>query len=258
MSGKAGPSIVTNGLVLSLDASDKNSYTSGSTTWYNLSGNNNGTLTNGPTFNNSNGGRLVLDGSNDYIEFSTRNINLEFQPLQPYSIFCWVYNLTGNVNGGGIVSNMVDTSPYTGWDLWVNNTTQVAAHLISSWSTNAIKIAITFDYAGNANKWVNIGYTYNGTSPANATDALNSINFYINGFLFTTGKTNDIADGFDTTSQTTTYNTSQRLRIGSRWASGVGSSIIPLTISNAIIYNRALSAVEILQNYNAVKGRFGL
>jgi hypothetical protein len=62
-----GPTISTNGLVLALDAGDRNSYVSGSTTWNDLVGLNNGTLTNGPTFNSANGGSIVFDGTNDYV-----------------------------------------------------------------------------------------------------------------------------------------------------------------------------------------------
>jgi len=65
-------SIVTSGLVLYLDAGNASSYSGTGTTWTDLSGNgNNGTLINGPTFNSANGGSIVFDGSNDYIQFST-------------------------------------------------------------------------------------------------------------------------------------------------------------------------------------------
>jgi len=254
------PSLVMNGLILCLDAGNTKSYPGSGTTWTDLSGNgNNGTLTNGPTFNSSNGGSIVFDGSNDYAEVTTRNTNLEFQPTQPHSIFCWVYNLTGST-GSSIISNMDNNgSTYPGWDFWVNSTTEIAAHLISSWSANTLKVAITFDYAANANKWVNIGYTYNGTSPANATNALNSINFYVNSVLTTTGKRNaNATDGFNTTSETISYNSSQRLRVSSRWTSGGVSFPSAFRMSNASIYNRELSASEIKQNFNALKGRHGI
>ena len=63
-----GPgNIVTNGLVLYLDAANYQSYVSGSTTWYDLSGNNNsGSLINGPTYNSGNAGSIVFDGIDDY------------------------------------------------------------------------------------------------------------------------------------------------------------------------------------------------
>jgi len=250
--------IIQNGLVLNLDAGASTSYPGSGTTWTDLSGNsNNGTLTNGPTYSSSNGGSIVFDGSNDYVEVTTRNTNLEFQPTQPYSVFCWVYNLS-STGGNTIISNMQGTSTYPGWDMYAQ-TNEIAAHLISSWSTNAIKIAISFDFSANANKWVNIGYTYNGTSPANDTNALNSINFYVNGVLTTTGKNiSGSTDGFDTISETITYNTSQRLRVASRWVSGAPSDLAAFTMSNSLIYNRALTAAEIQQNFNALRGRYGI
>ena len=68
MSRKNGPSIATNGLVLYLDAANRQSYVSGSTSWNDISNNGNtGTLTNGPTFNSGSGGSIIFDGTNDYI-----------------------------------------------------------------------------------------------------------------------------------------------------------------------------------------------
>jgi len=62
-----GSRIVTDGLVLALDASDRNSFVSGSTIWNDLSGNgNNGTLVNGPTFDSGSGGSIVFNRSTQY------------------------------------------------------------------------------------------------------------------------------------------------------------------------------------------------
>ena len=75
MAGASGPDLVQNGLVLALDASDRNSYPGSGTTWRDMSGNsNNGTLTNGPTFNSANGGSIVFDGSDDYAQITTSGI----------------------------------------------------------------------------------------------------------------------------------------------------------------------------------------
>ena len=75
MPTSSGPKIVRDGLVLSLNAADRNSYVSGSTTWFDLSGNNNsGSLTNGPTFNSANGGSLSFDGTNDIITITSTGI----------------------------------------------------------------------------------------------------------------------------------------------------------------------------------------
>ena len=71
MSTRYNPSIVRDSLLLYLDAANTKSYPGSGTTWYDLSGNNkNPTLTNGPTFNSDNLGSIVLDGTNDMVEFS--------------------------------------------------------------------------------------------------------------------------------------------------------------------------------------------
>ena len=88
------PVIVRNGLVLCLDASDRLSYPGTGTTWFDVSGNgNNGTLTNGPTFNPSNGGSIVFDGVDDYVV--TNNTTLSYTG---YTMECAVkYNsVSGN------------------------------------------------------------------------------------------------------------------------------------------------------------------
>ena len=67
MSANANPDIVTDNLVLCLDAGDRKSYPGTGTTWTDRSGNANGTLINGPTFNSANSGSIVFDGSNDSV-----------------------------------------------------------------------------------------------------------------------------------------------------------------------------------------------
>jgi hypothetical protein len=67
--------IVQSGLVLNLDAGVSSSYPGSGTTWTDLSGNGNtGTLTNGPTYNSANGGSLVFDGVDDYVNVGTPSI----------------------------------------------------------------------------------------------------------------------------------------------------------------------------------------
>jgi hypothetical protein len=249
------PKIVTNGLVLHLDAASRKSYISGSTTWNDLSkSRNNGALVNGPTFNANNNGYIVNDGTNDYVEVTTKNTNLEFQPLQAHSAFCWVYNLTNTT--AIILGNMNAQSPYQGWD-FLTVTNLLYAQVISSYPGNAVSVGVNFDYTGNANKWVYIGYTYNGTAPPTSQAALDSIDIYVNGGLVTSGKIVETgATGF--TTQTISYLSNQRFRIASRWLSGAANYPAALGIAQAKIYNRQLSAQEILQNYNATKGRYGV
>ena len=69
-----GPDIVTDGLVLALDAANVKSYPGSGTVWNDLAGSNNGTLTGGPTFDSGNGGSIVFDGTNDYINLPTISV----------------------------------------------------------------------------------------------------------------------------------------------------------------------------------------
>lgn len=77
MSYHNGPRIITNGLALYLDAGNSKSYPGTGSTWTDLSGNNNnGTLTNGPTFSSENKGSIIFDGSNDHVILNTLDANL--------------------------------------------------------------------------------------------------------------------------------------------------------------------------------------
>ena len=77
-----GPKITTSGLILSLDAADKTSYPGSGTSWKDLSGNdNNGTLTNGPTFSAANRGNIVFDGVDDYVVTSNFTPNVTNKTL---------------------------------------------------------------------------------------------------------------------------------------------------------------------------------
>lgn len=86
MSGIAGPNIIRNGLILAIDAADRNSYSGTGTNWYDLSTNNsNGTLINGPTFSAVNGGSIVFDGINDYVGITS----LTHPSTNSFSISFW-------------------------------------------------------------------------------------------------------------------------------------------------------------------------
>jgi len=262
MSISYNPRIVTDGLVLCLDVGNTKSYPGSGTTWTDLSGNgNNGTLTNGPTYSSSNGGSLVFDGTNDYFALNSRNIQIEFQPTQSFSAFCWVYNLTDSLGFiiGNIYGNGTNATP-RGWEMIRGGSSTISVKLLSSGSIGT-NIQYTLDYPTNfTNKWSYIGYTYTspGYAPSSIGVNMDSINFYLNGSLYTTGKQQISA--FGGSEQTISYTVTQTLTLADRFdASGsIWSVAGPLTCSNAVVYNRALTASEIQQNFNALRGRFGI
>jgi len=228
-----GPNLVTNGLVLSLDAGNTKSYQSGSTTWFDKSGNsNNGTLTNGPTFSSDNGGSLVFDGTNDYCNIpitavptgsqATVSFWTKFNVTQASSIFS-AYNSAGQRQ---INIHLTWSDSIVYWDCGASGGTY--DRINSSTLTIAQKTG-----------WHNWIFTKNATT--------GTMVIYLDGISLAsgTGKTNTI--GAISTA-------SKRCAI----ASFDDTVYYSGNISSMLLYNRALTAKESIQNYTATKSRFGL
>jgi len=235
---RRGPNIVTDGLVFAVDAANPDSYVSGSTIWKGQTVNqNNGTLTNGPIFDSDNGGSIDFDGVDDYIDCGD-NDNLSFGDASndsPFSISAWIK--IGQTTAQGIVTKYgsgSSTREYTFYTtggklrllLWGNGTNNFAT------GTTTL----------STDTWYHIACTYDGRG---GSTAYNGITLYINA----------VAESVTTSggSYTVMSNTSQPLYLGKE-----NAKLIQGNIANSQIYNRALSATEVLQNYNALKTRFGL
>jgi len=225
MSIHRGPRIVTNGLVLALDAGSTKSYPSSGTTWFDRSGNrNNGTLTNGPTFNSANGGTIVFDGTNDYVDCG--NI---LASLTNLSLECFIKLGTQTTNYNGIISKTLDNT--NGYEIRTTNYT--------STTTDA-----AFRYVGD-NASVGFGTLTNGVwYHLVATGTSGSQKVYINGALYSSG-----------TVASTPSSNANALVIGKLAYSGLYAN---MSMGFARVYNRALSASEVLQNFNAQRYRFGI
>ncbi len=220
MATNYNPSIVTSGLVLCLDAGNTRSYPGSGTTWTDLSGNGNtGTLTNGPTYSSNNGGSLVFDGTNDYVATS-------FTPSNSCSISIWFNNNnTYNVHNRGLFSTY-GTSVYSGF--YIGTTILATGGLRIFYNGNGNTV---LSYTFAVNTWYNVCVTSSGSL----------ILVYVNGYLV-----NNIASG--TTHQ-------NPLAIGiTRFDANYWTGNIAATS----MYNTVLTADQVLQNYNALRGRFGL
>jgi hypothetical protein len=216
------PRIITDGLVLYLDAANTRSYPGSGTAWNDLSrSGNNGTLTNGPTFSSGNGGSIVFDGADDYVQTSNTSFN-----SSTIAVSVWINRSTTATTFPVIASKEGVSS---GWILHIINTNKIFWKINNNNST-----AITTTSSLTVGLWYNIVGIYTGSQLA----------VYINGILDST------------TSDSTGINSnSTTLRIGEYQTTG---NAYRGNIANIQIYNRALSSTEILQNYNATKGRFGL
>jgi len=215
--------IVTSGLVLALDAGRTLSYVGSGTTWTDISGNGNtGTLTNGPTYSSANFGSIVFDGTNDYVNCGNA-ANLQ---ITVGTISAWFNANNGNSGYNGIITKQF------AWSLFVGD-----------------NLLITYDWGNGTNRstgitvgnstWNYAAMTFTETVGTPSNNAI----IYLNGtsVLTTTVKHSDQAGS---------------VVIGE---GGVGvSQNFGGNIAQASVYNRVLTATEITQNYNALKGRFGL
>lgn len=233
----SGQKIITDGLVLHLDAAQLRSYPGSGTTWTDLSGNgNNGTLTNGPTFNSANGGSIVFDGTNDYVVINNTITN---SLLSGLTFNIWARRNVLAIHG--LIVNFDSSSLGQGFDFRLTSNT-----IDMLYFTNGANIigrrSSTFP---SINSWNNIVGLWNGTiNPS-------GFSIYLNGIRV---DNSNLAIG----TVSTIVNGGANLEIGrERYVSGP-TSYFNGNISQASIYNRALSATEITQNYNATKSRFGL
>jgi hypothetical protein len=225
MSFANGGRIVTDGLVLSLDASDRNSYVSGSSTWNDLSGNgNNGTLVNGPTFDSGSNGSIIFNGTSNYINCgyimnfaSSFTLELAFKTT-----------FTGSQT---IICSKYD---YTDPNFWFGLNNNKLTFSISLFSPGKAEPASISNV--NDGSWY-IGHAVYDSTTYTARVYLNSIlqNSVTGNVAFVDTNRSYYIARFNPT-----------------------SIYFPGTIAFNKIYNRALLASEVLQNYNASKSRFNL
>ena len=224
--------IVTDGLVLALDAADRNSYSGSGTTWSDLSGNNNnGSLINGPTFNSANGGSIVFDGVDDVV---TTSLPVGISGIQTCTQVCWFKRTTIST-----ISALVGFG---------TNSSELNRFVIQVWNDGVIYISLGSSIWGNFSSndvnWHNIQAVFNG----NLTGNSERLKVYFDGIQVSLAFTGIIPSNVGTPLN--------GCKIGQTFNTGnpYGSSTTPVFQ----IYNRALSASEVLQNYNAQKSRFNL
>jgi hypothetical protein len=237
MSFAHSPQIITNGLVLALDAGNTKSYVSGSTTWFDKSRNGyNGTLTNGPTFSSANGGSIVFDGVDDYVNLG--NVaSLNFNRLNPYTFS--IFFKSTNVNPAAVLLGKMDNSITQGYTLY-----QFGGRIytdIGNFSGTPNALAIYTSAILSNNIIYNAVVTYDGSS------STSGLKIYLNSIIQSTS--------VQYNSLTVDFTNTAPFYMAGRYPSAYP---FPGSIYTAQIYNRALSASEIQQNFNALRGRFGI
>jgi len=219
------PRIVRDGLVLYLDAANIKSYPGSGTTWTDISGKDyDGTLINGPTFSSDNLGCVVFDGSNDTVH-GVHNSELNLR--NDVTVECW-FRRTGSRGDWVRVFGKGDSTNRT-YGLWYH--VNANYFLYQRYGPSNMNVLITKSVV--LNEWYHMVGTSSGSTHT----------LYVNGV------------NMGTVSNSTTFHSSSNPYIvgyGNIHSTHIGN------VSNCRIYNRGLSEAEVKQNYNALKGRFGL
>jgi len=227
---KFGPDIITDNLIFAVDAANPNSYASGSRVWKDQTVNqNDGNFVNGPTFNTNFGGCIDFDGINDYIDCDDTT-NLE--GIDSLTVDTWVYpSIDGSGPALGIISR--DSTSTRSWYL-------------ATYLSNTFRWFVSTDGSSNDSMNSSTNFSLNTWYNVTATWSDQGMFIYINGVF-------DTSQSLVNTSSPLP-NISEPLKIAERQSGQEWNG----KISNIKIYNRALSANEVLHNYNALKSRFGL
>ena len=229
--------IVTDGLVLNLDAGFAPSYPVSGTSWYDLAGTNNGTLTNGPTFNSANGGNIQFDGANDHVTLGNQSALGFTNGIFTVEAWTWI---PSTWTAGSQYPNLISKGASAGWDsngwsLFVFRDWSGAGQ--KSWGCGirnggAIQNNVV-RYNCPTNTWLNVVMTLSGSN----------ITLYENGVQVATG-----AQSVNPAANATP------VFIGA----DVNLQCFPGYVAVSRLYSKSLTSAEVVQNFNAQKSRYGL
>jgi len=229
MGAFGGPDIVTDGLVLALDAGSERSYPGTGTSWIDLSGNGNAVMVNSPVFNSASPSSFTFDAIDEYFSLSS---NSEMSMTGDVTLISWFKQSTTSYPHQTTLCTAINYR--AGLKLMSHYHGPISAWLANSDGTGDIVLSSGLNVEGD-NTW------HQAVTTRNSTTGLLTI--YVDGVLKNsattfTGATNQSgipAVGVD-------YHSSAYYYYGS--------------IAACTAYNRVLTAAEVLQNYNAQKNRF--
>jgi hypothetical protein len=228
-----GPKIATGQLVMYLDAGNRKSYSGTGTEWLDLSGNNNsGSLASGSSFSSQQLGVMTFDGIDDTVVLPPSN-QITGDNLQTLTVSVWIkYSKTGISR----VIQLLGTGNFLLFAITLNEDSTNSVGTIGLLTRNVSDTNVSWlvhqDNYHLKNRYINVTGVINGSSRE----------IYVDGVL----------KNSDTNGMFSVSNNTVNARIGSITQPYEGS------VGLATIYRRALSAKEVLQNFNAVRSRFGI
>ena len=238
--GEVIKQISTQGLVLHLDSANKNSYPGSGTTWTDLSGKGyNGTLTNGPTFSTDNKGVIGFDGSNDYV--TTGDVN---HGTSQFTLEVWIYFNSFGANNS-IIKKNTDNDFWPVFSMVVQNDGVFRGYYSSQVYGQCLEGAYTATGNVTTGQWYQLCYSKGADGYTTMKLHKNGVSQSYTNFLYGS-HVNNVCDS------------SKPVLIGIDYDYPNFLYAINGRIPIVRIYNRQLSDLEILQNYNSQKSRFGL
>ena len=221
--GSSAVSIPTNGLQLYLDAGNASSYSGSGTSWNDLSGNGrNGTLTNGPTYSSADGGSIVFDGSNDFVQCTGSLV------VTAATFVTWIKRNGNQGQYDGILFSRGANT--TGMNFQASN--QLGYHWNDAGNTYNWQSGLTIPNL----TWCMIAVSVTSTAATAYLCQASGITTAVRTVSHGSSNLNDIKIALDDAA--------------ARYFNG--------NIATAQLYNIALSAAEITQNFNALRGRYGV
>lgn len=221
------PNLLQDGLILHLDASNLRSYVSGSTLWYDLTGNqHNGSLISNPTYNTLNGGSIVLDGTSYISVPDSPSLN-----TTGFTYEGWLKNTDTNLLWNRILSKKYSYSDSDGYEITLHTGTSQTMYISGAGSTFAVINNVANWTSGG---WHHLVVLYNNTTVTVYCDGAYKGQGDINAVV---SNTHPLFLGKIESEDTT------------QW---VGN------MANIKIYNKILTLGEITQNFNAFRTKFGL
>lgn len=225
--------IVTDGLLLHYDMSNYQSAPFTGTVIYDLAGTGNtGTLVNGPTYSSSSGGILSFDGTNDYLDC---NLDFGFDTTVSATLSLWL-KTTNLVQRGGILGKAGSSN----WEWTLSQGIDSSDIFFWYWKVDSnVNLSISISNFFESNVWKKVDLVWSHTS--------NRLTIYRNGIGVTSST--PASSSFQNRNSSIFLGYTYNLFASNYWDGQVGL---------LSIYNRALTADEVLQNYNASKTRFGI
>ena len=230
------PRIVTDNLILCVDAANPKSYSGSGTTWKDLSGSNHHlTLNNSPSFNSNFGGYLDFDGTNDS---ATAEIGNLAGTTKDATISIWMDGDYDNSTHKGLIGFRQSGNNNGFFILRLVSSGRLEMRLANSGGQYDVLDASNNTPLVNTNVWCNLCLTYSNSNTL--------ITGYYNGKKL----------GSKTTNSTAFQSSMKSFAIAKSPHSNGHMS--DMKVSSAMLYEKCLSASEVQQNFDAHKGRFGI